>query len=475
MMFDQPLPFDEQAEESVLAALLLDPDAIAKVQPIVSAPDFFREHHGWIFEACLKLWESGEGIDQVTVAHELDRVGHLDDVGGLVYLSDLVLNLPTAVGVEHWAAIVKRDAMYRRMIGAAVRVADLGYRAPDDYEKSLAQAEQLIYELRAERKDSTDFRHLSEFLEAYGAPSEPDEAPARTSAALYAIRTGLRELDAVLGGLRPGQLIVVGAETGMGKTGLVNGFARNAAVTQNASVAVFSMEMTGEQLAMRMLASEARINSRLVARQDLTEEQWIKLFHALAMLDYADIYIDTTARVKPGDIHKKCLKLAKERGLDLLIIDHLQIMEADRPTGREVSDLTSITQALKALALTFNIPVVLCSQLNRANNGSLPSLRDLRGSGSIEQDADVVLFLFRAAKHVQREEWEKTHTADQPYPVGMADLLVAKQRDGDDNVLLRVRYRAAFTRFEDFDPPAGEHVQGVIPDFMRAETPVGYH
>lgn len=479
---DQLPPHDIAAEESVIASVLVDAEAMNKVATILEARDFFRESHAWTFEACHALWLRNESINQVTVAHELDRRSRLEDVGGLSFLSDLVLNLPTPVGAEHFAAIVKRDATYRQMIRAAMNIATIAYAAGPNVYASMARAEAELYALRDQNREQGDFVHLSELLRAYDGPAEraPREQR-RVPSGAYAIRTGLHGLDAVLGSLRPGQLIVVAAHTSVGKSAFaVNTLARNAAILQHARVAIFTLEVGGKDLALRMLTAEARVPTKTIRDEETDETQDERIAHALMLLTYADIYIDSTGGIQPGTIKARCLKLAKEHGLDLVIIDHLQIMRADKPSNNRYADVSSITGELKALALQLDVAVVLCSQLNREHPGQIPILSDLRDSGSIEQDADVVLFIhreemeFKGADEAQkRDQWFKTHDADEPYPAGHAYVVVAKQRDGAVGQLIDLRYRAPYTKFEDFDLPATAPTQAAIPDFLRKEE--AYH
>jgi len=270
-MFEQLPPHDVQAEESVLASLMVDEEALFKVAPILHPRDFFRESHAWTYEACMALWERNETVNQITVAHELDRRGHLEDIGGLTFLSQLIVDLPTPIGVEHYAGIVKRDATYRQMVGVAATIAQVAYQGGPDLDASLTKAESLIYALRSGER-LRDFVHIRDFLDPYLNPGDAD------TVAPYGghLRTGFGDLDKLLGGFNPSDLIIVAARTGVGKTSLMLNFARNAAVGQNAKVAIFSLEMAGEQLAQRLLAAESRVDSarlRLGLHSE-AEETW---------------------------------------------------------------------------------------------------------------------------------------------------------------------------------------------------------
>lgn len=453
-MFEQLPPHDIQAEEAVVASLMVDPEAIFKVAPLLRPRDFFRETNGWAYDACLALWERGEAINQVTVAHELDRRGRLEEVGGLSYLSELVLNLPTPVGVEHYAQIVKRDAVYRQMIGAAMNIAQLAYEGGPDLEAALSKAEALVYALRSGER-LRDFVHIREFLDPYLSP--PD---AETAAPFGGhIRTGLSQLDLLLGGLNPSDLIVVAARTGVGKTSLMLNFARNAAVGQHAKVAIFSLEMAGEQLAQRLLAAEARVDSARLRLGMHSEAEESRIIHAHGILSQAEIYVDDSAALQVPELRAKAVRLKRDQGLDLIIVDYLQLIHANRGENR-VQEVGFITRSLKELARELAVPIVVGSQLSRApeqRHPHIPMLSDLRESGSIEQDADVVLFIYREDVYRTREQWESEHPdrTREPYPQGIAQLIVAKHRNGPTGTV-EVRFRDAISKFEDFDLPAGE-------------------
>jgi replicative DNA helicase len=423
-MFEQLPPHDIQAEESVVASLLVDPEAIEKVASVVKPADFFREINGWAYEACYALWERGESINQVTVAHELDRRNRLEDVGGLTYLSELVLNLPTPIGVEHFAGIVKRDSTYRQMLSVAMSIGRIAQEGGPELDTALAKAESLIYSLRT-GEGSRDFVHIRDYLDTYLEPPDANEVTPYQGH----VRTGLSDLDHLLGGLNPSDLLIVAARTGVGKTALMLNFARNAAVGSHAKVAIFSLEMAGEQLA-----------------------------HGI--LSHADIYVDDTAMVQIPELRAKTMRLQREHGLDLVIVDYLQLISGNRSDNR-VQEISYITRSLKQLARELNIPIIAGSQLSRApeqRQPHIPMLSDLRESGSIEQDADVVMFIYREEMYMRRDEWEALHPdrEREPYPAGKAQIIVAKHRNGPTGVI-ECRFRDNISKFEDFEGvPSGE-------------------
>ncbi|MPZ49857.1 MAG: replicative DNA helicase [Dehalococcoidia bacterium] len=446
-MFEQLPPHDIQAEESVVASLLVDDEAIFKVAPVLQPRDFFREINGWTYEACLALWERSETINQVTVAHELDRRGRLEDAGGLTFLSDLVMNLPTPIGVEHYAQIVKRDATYRQMIGVATRIAQVAYEGGPDLDDALSRAESLVYALRSGER-IRDFVHIREFLDPYLNP--PDAAGVVPFGGN--MRTGISDLDLLLGGLNPSDLVVVAARTGVGKTALMLNFARNAAVGQAAKVAVFSLEMAGEQLAQRLLAAESRVDSARLRLGLHSETEESRIMHAHGVLSQADIYVDDSASLQIPELRAKTMRLQRDYGLDLIVVDYLQLVHGNRSDNR-VQEISFITRSLKELARELNVPIVAGSQLSRApdqRTPHIPMLSDLRESGSIEQDADVVLFIYREEMYTSRDDWERLHPdrRSDPYPQGQAQIIVAKHRNGPTGVI-DCQFVDKFSKFQD--------------------------
>ena len=451
-MFEQLPPHDVQAEEAVVASLIVDNEAIYKVAPILHPRDFFREANGWTYEACLALWERNEAINQVTVAHELDRRGHLEDMGGLTFLSRLITDLPTPVGVEHFAHIVKRDATYRQMVAVAGTIAQIAFEGGADLEGALSKSEALVYALRSGER-LRDFTHIREFLEPYLEPGDAEEA------APYGgnVRTGLSDLDMLLGGLNPSDLIIVAARTGMGKTSLMLNFARNAAIGMrtkeggHAKVAIFSLEMAGEQLAQRLLAAESRVDSARLRLGLHSEVEESRIMHAYGVLSSAAIYVDDSAGLRIPELRAKLMRLKRDVGLDLVIVDYLQLIQGNRSDNR-VQEISYITRSLKELARELNIPVVAGSQLSRApdqRQPHIPQLSDLRESGSIEQDADVVIFIYREEKYMTRDDWQSQNPEKPPgqYPAGRAQLIIAKHRNGPTGSI-EVIFKDNIAKFE---------------------------
>ncbi len=443
-------PHDIEAEEAVIASLLVDSEAIYKIASILKPEDFFREQNAWAFDACRALWERNQTINQITVAHELARRGQLEEIGGAAYLSRLVGDLPTSVGVEHYAGLVQRDSAYRRLISAAGQIAQMAYRAGPDVGEALARAETLIAGIRR-GETIRDFVHVKELLEGYLASA--DSATGAVAAQARAVTTGFMDLDTLLGGLKRSDLIVVAARPSVGKTSLALNFARNAAARQQACVGIFSVEMAAEQIVQRLLASESGVDSTRLGFGMHSDREQGRIVNALGVLSELNIYFDDTALLTVAEMRAKARRLHLERGLDLLIVDHLQLMHSGVRNDNRVQEVTYITRALKELARDLDVPLVACSQLSRALEARpthIPQLSDLRDSGSIEQDADVVMFMYREDKHVSREEWQRQHP-DRPadsYPAGITQIIVAKQRNGPTGTI-HLRFREKIARFED--------------------------
>jgi replicative DNA helicase len=442
-------PHDVEAEEAIVACLLVDSDAIHHVAPIVKPEDFFREKNGWAYEACLALFDRNEAINQVTVAHELARRERLEEIGGAAYLSRLVAELPTAVGVEHYARIVKRDAIYRQLVQRSAQIAQMAYQGGPDLEGALNRAENLILTLRGGER-LRDFVHIREVLDQYWEQAEAEAVGPRFQGH---VRTGFVDLDTLLGGLKHSDLIVVAARPSLGKTSLGLNIARNGAVGQGARIAIFSLEMAAEQLAQRLLASESGVDSTRLRLGEHTEREERHLMHALGTLTGAEIYVDDSPILTMPEIRAKALRLHREKGLDLIFVDYLQLIHGGRGDNNRVAEISYISRALKELARELDVPVIAASQLSRApelRTPHIPQLSDLRESGSIEQDADVVMFIYREDVYVAKEQWQASHpeAVGDAYPAGIAQIIVAKHRNGPTGTV-HLRFRQRVARFED--------------------------
>lgn len=461
-------PHDIGAEEAVIAAMLLDDDTYARVLPIVRSVDFFREQNGWVFEACLNLAERGEAVTVPTVAHELERAGHLETVGGEPFLQEIAGKYFTAIGVEAHARIVARDALYRRLMQIAGNIAQLASAGGPDASRVLGEAESLLLGLRS-AEASGDFKRLRELLDTFlEAPDEDEDGELASG-----VRSGFMDLDEQLdGGFKRGDLIILAARTGGGKTSLMLNVARNAAVGSHASVAVFSLEMGGEQLAMRLLSSESGVKMARLRLGRHGDDEESRVMHAHGQLAGAAIYIDDSAALTVPEIRAKCRRLQADQGLDMVVIDYLQLLHGAGRMDTRANEISQISRALKELARELNVPVIAGAQLSRAvetRQPHIPMLSDLRESGSIEQDADIVMFIYREDMYTQAEDWQDQNPG-QPggaNPSGLAQIIIAKHRNGPTGTIT-VRWVPETASFQDLllrsEPvPAGYD----DPDFLN--------
>jgi replicative DNA helicase len=452
---DRLPPHDIEAEEAVIASLLVDPEAVLEVLTSALTPDdFFREQNKWIYESCLAMFDRGETINQISVAHDLSRRGKLDDTGGPAYLSKLVAALPTSLAAKHYATIVQADSLYRRLISAAghiARRAHEGGASGDEVTAVLSEAETLIATVR-QSGTVRDFVHIRELLAGYFESAAAGQGA--VAAESRAVTTGFMDLDTLLGGLKRGDLVIVAARPSLGKTSLVLNFARNAAARQGAKVAFFSIEMASEQLVTRLLSTESGVDSTKLTFGVHSERDERKIMQALGELSDLPIFFDDSATLTISDMRAKAKRMQLERGLDLIVVDYLQLMSSGTRNDNRVQEVSYITRALKQLARDLDVPVIACSQLSRAaetRGDSKPMLSDLRESGSIEQDADVVMFIYRQDKYVTREQWEKDHAGDskhREYPAGITQIIVAKHRNGPVGVI-HLRFQDKVARFDD--------------------------
>jgi replicative DNA helicase len=444
-------PHDIEAEEAVIGSLLIDPDAILKIAASLKPEDFFSETNRTIYQACFSLYQRNDAINQITVAHELMRQDKLEQVGGAAFLSHLISNVPTSLHVEYYAQIVSDTAMMRRLITAAGQIEALGYEASPDVEATLNKAEDILFQVRTKR-DSRDFvlirDALGQYFEKGGAPAVP------TQGQIPYILTGFTALDDFLGGLQRSDLVIVGARPSMGKTSLALNIARNAAVNQKACVALCSLEMSRDAVVQRLLASESGVDSRKVRLGRFNEQDEVRIMEASGILSEAPIYIDDSPQARVLDIRSKVRRLHFERNVDLIVIDYLQLIQGDGKAETRVQEISKITRALKTLARELNVPVLTVSQLSRAvewRASHVPELADLRESGSIEQDADVVLFIYRDDVYFTPEDWSKVHDIEkEPYPRGIADIIIAKHRNGPPGQV-KLRFVNKIVKFDNLE------------------------
>ncbi|MBN2462749.1 MAG: replicative DNA helicase, partial [Dehalococcoidia bacterium] len=400
-------PHDVEAEKAVLGSLLIDSEGIFRVATFLRSEDFFTPENQWVYDACFAIYQRNEGINQITVAHELAQKGRLEEVGGAAYLSHLVSIVPTSLHIEYYGQIVSRLAVMRRLISAGSQITALGYEDDAEVDIALSRAEDILFKVR-QRQSRQDFvpirQILGQYFEETGPQPEAEEIPH--------VFTYFTAIDDILGGLQRSDLIVLGARPSAGKTTLALNIARNAAVKQKACVALFSLEMSRQAVVQRLLANEANVDSKKVRLGTYTEGEERRIMRASGVLSEAPIYIDDSPQLRVVEMRGKAQRLHRERTVDLVIVDYLQLIQGAAKSESRVQELSDITRSLKALAREIDAPVLAISQLSRAiewRASHKPQLSDLRDSGSIEQDADVVLFISRDAMYFNKDEWEKTH------------------------------------------------------------------
>jgi len=439
-------PYDIDAEESVNGSLLIDGRAIYDIAIFLKAEDFYSEQNRWIYQACLSLYQRDEAINQITVAQELDHQNVLEKCGGVAYLSHLISSVPTPLDIEHYANIVYRLSIMRQLITAADRISQIGFKADPDVSDSLNKAEDILFNLRHER-GTLDFIHVKHVLDRY---FEPPPAPDTDGyQPIPHILSGFIGLDDFLGGFQRSDLIIIAGRPSMGKTSLALNIARNTAVDQGACVALFSLEMFRESLVQRLLSSESGVNSRRIRLGLNTEDEEKLIMEATGKLSEAPIYIDDSPQLRIVEMRSKARRLHYERGIDLIIVDYLQLMDVEGRRENRVQEISYISRSLKGLARELNVPVIAISQLSRAPEwraSHIPQLSDLRESGAIEQDADLVLFVYRDEAYYSEEEWQNQH-ADREYPREIADIIIAKHRNGPTGQI-KLRFKHSLTKFD---------------------------
>jgi replicative DNA helicase len=432
-------PSNPDAEESVLGAALIDREAVGKVAAFLRPEDFYRERNGNIYAAMLALYDRREPVDYMTLSDELGRRGQLEAVGGIFYLGRLLEIVPTSLHVEEYGRIVERTALMRRLISAGGKIAALGYSDAYDVDTTLEKAEQLLLQISSKRS-TRDFESLGDVLRAYLEQLEQLQSGDRT---LYGVPSGFVDLDKLLGGLQRSDLIILAARPAMGKTSLALNIAANAAIKYRATVGMFSLEMSNGQLAARLLSTETGIDSTRLRGGRLNEQESRRLAHSLGVLSEASIYVDDTPGLSIMELRSKARRLQADAGCDLIIIDYLQLVEGSRNRDNRVQEISEISRSLKGLARELHIPVLALSQLSRAvesRSPHIPMLSDLRESGSIEQDADVVMFIYR--EDVYNKDSEKK---------GIAEIHVAKHRNGPVGQV-SLFFNERTTKFADLEP-----------------------
>ncbi|MHB9093521.1 MAG: replicative DNA helicase [Eubacteriales bacterium] len=431
-------PQNLDAEQSVLGAMLIDKEAVVKAIETLRPQDFYRDANGHIFAAIVNLFDRGEPVDLITLSEELRQVGLLDQVGGVSYVAGLANSVPTSANVEHYARIVEEKSLLRKLISVSTRIAQLGYEAEEEIESLIDRAEQMIFEL-AQRKTHSSFVPLKTVLmETF----ERIEFLHQNKGGITGVPSGFADMDRLTSGFQASDLIIVAARPSMGKTAFCLNIAQNACVRKKLPVAVFSLEMSREQLVTRILCGEAMVDQQKVRTGQLSDEDWQKLTQAAGPLSQAPLYIDDSPGISVVEMRAKCRRLKSEHGLALIVIDYLQLMQGGRKTENRQQEISEISRTLKSLARELQVPVIALSQLSRAveqRQDKKPMMSDLRESGSLEQDADLVMFIYR-------DEYYNPDTDRR----SRADIIIAKQRNGPVGTV-ELGFFKEFTKFVTLD------------------------
>ncbi len=427
-------PHSIEAEQSVLGAMILDKEAINTAIEIIRPDDFYKEANKEIFEAILVLFNKNEPVDLITLSEELKRRGTLENTGGVTYLANLSSGVATTANVKYYCKIVEEKSILRRLIRSCDDVIAKSYENSDEVNAIIEKAEKSIFDI-TQGRHREGFAPLKEVL--LSSFSQIEERAANQGS-LTGLTTGFIDLDNKLSGLQKSDLILLAARPSMGKTAISVNIVTNAALKANANVAIFSLEMSKEQLVQRMISSTAHVDLQKIISGRLSEEEWIQVINAMGPLSQANIFIDDTAGISLMEMKAKCRRLKIEKGLDLVMIDYLQLMQLEGHQESRQQEISAISRGLKALAKEMECPVIALSQLSRApelRSDHRPILSDLRESGAIEQDADVVLFLYRDEYY--HEDSEKKN---------IGEVIIAKHRNGPTGSIELV-FKKEFTKF----------------------------
>ena len=446
MIEERVPPQNIEAEQAVLGAMLIDKEAIAKATEVLSADDFYREAHRVIFSAMLELYNKNEAVDMVTVTEILKRDNKLEDIGGIAYITSLANVVLTAANVKYHAEIVAEKSVLRQLVRVSTEIAAMGYEANEDVGTLLDTAESRILEI-SNRKKKNDFTAINDILMD---SVQSIESLLQNKGGLTGLPAGFADLDKLTSGLHPSDYIILAARPSMGKTALALNIVQNVALRAHKviggeprSVAFFSLEMSKEQLVNRMLCAEAGIDSQRLRVGEMRDEDWTHLWDACDTMSRAKIYIDDTAGITAMDMRSRARRLKAEHGLDLIVVDYLQLMQGSgkrNNSGDRQQEVSEISRSLKALARELDVPVLALSQLSRSVESrqvKRPMLSDLRESGSLEQDADIVAFLYR--EDYYNPETENKHT----------ELIIAKHRNGPVDTV-NLFFQKQFTKFVGF-------------------------
>jgi replicative DNA helicase len=429
------IPHSREAEEAVVGAVLINPEVYYDVAQFLTADDFYIHRHRWIWGAFQRLHEQRTPTDLLTVSEELDRMGQLAEIGGPAYLTALVNQVPTSLNAESYGRIVEAHSIRRKMLAAANQIATLAYNEETGIESVMTEAEKAVFNV-SEKRLRHDLQPIREVLSNYY--DRIDELAKRPED-IHGVPTGFIDLDKMLTGLQPSDLLIIAGRPGQGKTGFLLSIAKNAGLTHKKHVAIFSLEMSNEQVVQRLIAQETGIDSQRLRTGKLQEDEWPLFTHAIEVFGDTHIFLDDTPAITPLQLRTKCRRLHMEHRIDLVIIDYLQLMGGDTRTDNRVQEVSYISRNLKILARELNVPVLAAAQLSRAveqRSDKRPVLSDLRESGSLEQDADIVMFIYRP------DQYEKD-TVKQ----NVAEIIIAKHRNGPVGSVELI-FRNALAKFE---------------------------
>ena len=439
-------PHSIEAEQSVLGSMLIDPESWDKVAELVTDNDFYNRSHQIIFRAITRLLNSSQPIDLITVSEELEKHDELEDAGGFAYLGELAKNTPSSANVVSYAQIISERAITRELIGVAHEIAEVGYNPEGrDSADILDLAESKVFEIAERRTGENEGpRDVESIL---GKTIDRLEELVKTNKDVTGVTTGFTDLDKMTSGMQPSDLIIVAARPSMGKTTFAMNLIENAMMAEDKPVLVFSLEMPSEQIMMRMLASLSRVDQTKIRTAQLDDEDWARISNTMATLKDKDcLFVDDSSGLTPMDVRSRARKLARERGgISLIMVDYLQLMRVPSLSDNRTLEIAEISRSLKALAKELEVPVVALSQLNRTleqRADKRPVNSDLRESGSIEQDADLIMFIYRDEVYHENSEYK-----------GIAEIIIGKQRNGPIGTC-RLTFQGQFSRFDNYAGPA---------------------
>lgn len=432
------LPYSREAELAVIGSVLTDPQSVAEAAEIVGADDFYYAQNREIFSAAMELFNENSAIDFITVSNKLAQADKLEAVGGIIYLRNAATNVPTTHHVSYYSDIIKEKSTLRKLIKSAGAISGMAYDGADGSDSILQRSEQLIYDVAAGRESNDIVPIKSVLMGSYRQLVENSQS----KGGITGVDTGFDELNRLTGGFHGGELILIAGRPGMGKSSFAVNIAEHVAITDKNTVAIFNLEMPKEQIVNRILCSQAMVNSVKMRTGDLDGDDWEKIGDVVNKVALSPIYIDDTATITVSQIRAKCRRLKQTKNLTMVVIDYLQLMQSGKRTDSRQQEISEISRSLKILAKELNIPVVALSQLSRASESrsdKRPMLSDLRESGAIEQDADMVMFLYR-------DEYYNPDSEDKK----LAECIVAKNRSGETRTF-KLGWKGEYTKFQNVE------------------------